>query len=55
MTGGGGPSAPFDGEVDCDLEPCSTTAVHFGSIVLTTESGEDGSPSTVVVVRVALK
>lgn len=54
VTGGGGPSAPFDGTVDCDLDRLDD-GVHFGSIVLTTESGEDGSVWQVVVVRVALK
>jgi len=54
VTGGGGPSAPFDDEVQCDLDLLDD-GVHFGSIVLTIESGEDGSPWTVVVVRVALK
>lgn len=54
VTGGGGPSAPFDGEVECDLDLLDD-GVHFGSIVLTTESGEDGSVWQMVVVRVALK
>jgi hypothetical protein len=54
VTGGGGPSAPFDGTVECDLDLLDD-GVHFGSIVLTTESGEDGSVWQMVVVRVALK
>lgn len=54
VTGGGGPAAPFDGTVECDLDLLDD-GVHFGSIVLTTESGEDGSVWQVVVVRVALK
>lgn len=54
VTGGGGPSAPFDGTVDCDLDLLDD-GVHFGSIVLTTESGEDGRVWQMVVVRVALK
>ena len=41
VTGGGGPAAPFDGTVDCDLSGLDD-GVHYGSIVLTTEGGEDG-------------
>jgi hypothetical protein len=54
VTGGGGPSAPFDDMVDCDLGQLDD-GVHFGSVVLTTESGEDGSVWQMVVVRVALQ
>ena len=54
VTGGGGPSAPFDGMVDCDLDLLDD-GVHFGSIVLTTEGGEDGRVWQAAVVRVQLK
>lgn len=54
VTGGGGPSAPFDDTVDCDLSHLDDGA-HYGSIVLTTEGGEDGRVWQAMVVRVALK
>lgn len=54
VQGGGGPSAPFDGMVDCDLSGLDDGA-HHGSIVLTTEGGEDGRVWQVVVVRVRVR
>lgn len=54
VQGGGGPSAPFDGMVDCDLSGLDD-GVQYGSIILTTEGGEDGRIWQVAVVRVALK
>jgi hypothetical protein len=54
VTGGGGPSAPFDGEVECDLDLLDD-GIHYGSIVLTTEGGEDSQVWQAVVVRVQLK
>jgi hypothetical protein len=54
VQGGGGPSAPFDNMVECDLSQLDD-GVHYGTIVLTTEGGEDGRPWQVVVTRVALK
>jgi hypothetical protein len=52
VQGGGGPSAPFDGEVDCDRSQLD--AGTFGSIMLYTVGGEDGRIWQVVVTRVAL-
>ena len=54
VTGGGGPAAPFDGEVDCDLSSLDD-GVHYGSIVLTTEGGEDGRVWQAAVMRVQLQ
>lgn len=53
VTGGGGPSAPFDGTVECDLSHLDD-GVHYGSILLTTEGGEDGRVWQAAVVRVRL-
>jgi hypothetical protein len=52
VQGGGGPSAPFDDEVDCDLSQLDPGT--FGTIVLYTVGGEDGRIWQVVVTRVAL-
>lgn len=52
VTGGGGPSAPFDDEVECDLSQLD--AGTYGSIVLSTVGGEDSRIWQVVVTRVAL-
>jgi hypothetical protein len=54
VTGGGGPSAPFDDIVECDLSGLDD-GLHHGSIVLTTEGGEDGGVWQFVVVRVFLR
>lgn len=54
VLGGGGPSAPFDGTVDCDLSGLDD-GVHYGSIVLTVEGGEDGRVWQATVVRVQLQ
>ncbi len=54
VQGGGGPSAPFDGTVDCDVSHLDD-GIHFGSIVLSTEGGEDGRIWQATVVRVQLK
>jgi hypothetical protein len=53
VTGGGGPAAPFDGTVDCDLGHLDD-GVHYGSILLTTEGGEDGRIWQAAVIRVQL-
>ena len=54
VTGGGGPAAPFDDEVTCDLAQLGGDA-HYGAIVLSTASGEDGRIWTAEVIRVRLK
>jgi hypothetical protein len=54
VTGGGGPAAPFDGTVDCDLGVLDD-GVHFGTVILTTEGGEAGGVWQIVATRVALK
>jgi hypothetical protein len=53
VMGGGGPSAPFDGTVECDLSQLDD-GVHHGSIVLSTEGGEDSRIWQFAAVRVAL-
>ena len=54
VTGGGGPAAPFDGTVECDVSHLDD-GDHYGTIVLSAESGEDGSVWQATVVRVRLK
>ncbi|HEY9555108.1 MAG TPA: Gmad2 immunoglobulin-like domain-containing protein [Acidimicrobiales bacterium] len=54
VTGGGGPAAPFDGTVECDLSSLDPGA-QYGSIVMTTAGGEDGRVWTAEVIRVQLQ
>ena len=54
VTGGGGPSAPFDGTVGCDLGVLDD-GVHHGAVVLSTYGGEDDRIWDFTVTRVALK
>ena len=53
VMGGGGPSAPFDGTVSCDLTGLS--GAQHGSIALTLEGGPDGTVWAATVSRVALQ
>lgn len=53
VMGGGGPSAPFDGTVSCDLTGLS--GAQHGSIALTLEGGPDGTVWAATVIRVALQ
>ena len=53
VQGGGGPAAPFDGSVDCDLGSLDD-GVHYGTIIFSTEGGEDYRIWQFTVVRVAL-
>ena len=52
VQGGGGPSAPFDGTVECDTAAAGG-ATH-GAIILYSEGGEDYRVWSATVVRVAL-
>jgi hypothetical protein len=54
VQGGGGPAAPFDGNVACNLDTLDD-GLHYGAIVLYTVGGEDYRVWTATVVRVALK
>jgi hypothetical protein len=54
VQGGGGPSAPFDGTVECDLSQLDD-GLNYGSITLYTVGGEDSRVWQFVVVRVALQ
>ncbi len=55
VTGSGAPPAgPFEGTVDCSLDELDD-GVHFGAIVLTTSSADDGRIWTAEVRRVALR
>ncbi len=54
VQAGGGPAAPFDGTVECNLDLLDD-GVHYGSIVLSTEGGEDSRIWQFTAVRVALK
>jgi hypothetical protein len=54
VTGGGGPAAPFDGTVACDLNVLDD-GVHYGAILLTTEGGADSTVWSATVIRVKLK
>jgi hypothetical protein len=53
VTGGGGPAAPFQGDIDCDLSQLDD-GMHYGAIVLSTASGEDGRIWTAEVIRIQL-
>ena len=53
VQGGGGPAAPFDGSVDCNLGSLDD-GVHYGTIIFSTEGGEDYRIWQFTVVRVAL-
>jgi hypothetical protein len=54
VTGGGTEVAPFEGQVDCDLSALPE-GDQYGSIVLTTEGGEDGRAWQAAAVRVRLQ
>lgn len=55
VTGSGSPPAgPFEGDVACDLAQLDD-GIHYGTIVLSTASGEDGRIWTAEVIRVQLK
>jgi hypothetical protein len=54
VQGGGGPAAPFDGTVECNLDLLDD-GVHYGSIILSTTGGEDDRVWQFTAVRVALK
>lgn len=53
VTGGGGPAAPYEGDIECDLSQLDD-GVHYGAIVLSTASGEDGRIWTAEVIRIQL-
>lgn len=55
VTGSGSPPAgPFEGDIECDVAQLDD-GIHYGTIVLSTASGEDGRIWTAEVVRVQLK
>jgi len=54
VMGGGGPAAPFDGTIECNLDQLDD-GMHYGSIILGQVGGEDSRPWQFTAVRVALK